>query len=125
MDQGSKKSFHEILKDKADKFAYQVYKATKNFPHDEIYGITSQLRRAALSVALNIVEGYARIGSKEYAHFLQISFASLKESEYLLFFSNREGYLKNAEYENLINLSDELGKMLWGTISKIRSTRNN
>ena len=86
------RGFHDILKDKADQFAYQVYRATKGFPHEEIYGITSQVRRAALSVALNIVEGYERISSKEYAHFLQISFASLKESEFILFFSNREGY---------------------------------
>jgi len=113
------KGFHDILKEKADKFAYQVYKATKDFPHEEIYGITSQVRRAALSVVLNIIEGYARIGSKEYAHFLKISFASLKETEYLLFFSNREGYFKGDEYKTLINLSNELGAMLWTTISRI------
>jgi four helix bundle protein len=82
MEQGARiKGFHDILKDKADQFAYQVYRATKDFPHEEIYGVTSQIRRAALSVVLNIIEGYARIGSKEYAHFLQISFASLKADQ--------------------------------------------
>jgi len=111
--------FHEILKDKADQFAFKVYQATKGFPKEEIYGLTSQLRRSALSVPLNIIEGYARIGRKEYSHFLQISFASLKEAKYLLFFSKRENYLKVYEYETLINLSEELGAMPWSTIFKI------
>jgi len=67
MEHGTKDTnkFHDILKNKADIFAFEVYKITKKFPREEIYGITSQLRRAALSVILNYIEGYARIGDKQ------------------------------------------------------------
>ncbi len=111
--------FHDILKRKADRYAYQVYAVTQNFPRDEIYGITSQLRRSALSVVLNYIEGYARIGEVQYRNFLRMSFGSLKESQYLVEFSLREKYLSENEYEELINLASELGAMLWSIIDSI------
>ncbi len=92
MDEGYKQKT-DILKQKMDELAHCIYQETKNFPRDEIYGITSQLRRAGLSIILNYIEGYARTGSREYKNFLQISYGSLKETNYLLFFSMREGYL--------------------------------
>ena len=60
----------DILKEKMDEFARSVYVFSRAFPKDEIYGITSQLRRAALSVILNYIEGFARTGSKELKNFL-------------------------------------------------------
>lgn len=57
---------------KADALAFEIYKTTRKFPKDELYGITSQIRRAALSVPTNIVEGYARSGDKELARFITI-----------------------------------------------------
>lgn len=120
MEQKSANKFHDILKIKADNFAHEVYKVTKKFPKDEIYGITSQLRRAALSVVLNYIEGYARVGDKSYKNFLQMSYGSLKESKYLLYFSQRENYLDKKEYEIIIKLADEIGAMLWTTISGIK-----
>jgi len=111
--------FHEILKQKADSYAYLVYVATKNFPRDEIYGMTSQLRRAALSVVLNYIEGYARMGDVQYRNFLRTSYGSLKESQYLLEFAYREKYLSEEDYKKLINLGEELGAMLWSTIDGI------
>ena len=81
--------------------AFQVYKATKNFPKEEIYGITSQIRRSALSIPTNMVEGYSRKGDKELAHFINISLGSLAETKYLVYFSNRLGYLKDEDYQNL------------------------
>ncbi|HRY27849.1 MAG TPA: four helix bundle protein [Candidatus Moranbacteria bacterium] len=111
-----KNNFHGILKQKADNYAYLVYKATKKFPKEEVFGITSQLKRASLSVVLNYIEGYARIGEVQYRNFLRMSYGSLKESQYLLEFSFREKYLKIDDYNNLINLSEELGAMLWSTI---------
>ena len=85
----------------ADELAFQVYKATKNFPKEEIYGITSQIRRSALSVPTNIVEGYSRRGDKELSHFINISLGSLAEAKYLLYFSNRLGYVKGQDYKRL------------------------
>lgn len=113
--------FHSTLKEKADSFAYGVYRVSKSFPKEELYGLTSQLRRAALSVILNYIEGYARVGSKEYKHFLQIAYGSLKESKYLLFFAYREKYLVKKEYETLIGLAEDIGGMLWGTIQKLKA----
>jgi len=70
-----------------DEYAHLAYSVTKNFPRQELFGITSQLRRAALSVVLNYIEGYARSRNKVNKNFLEISYGSLKESEYLLHFS--------------------------------------
>lgn len=111
--------FHDKLKKKADEYAYLVYHETKTFPREEIYGLTSQLRRAALSVVLNYTEGYARQGEVQYRNFLRISYGSLKESQYLLYFSFREKYLNEDEYKKIINLGEELGAMLWSTIGGI------
>lgn len=113
--------FHDILKKKADNYAYLVYVATKLFPREEIYGITSQLRRSALSVVLNYIEGYARIGEIQYRNFLRMSYGSLKESQYLIEFSYRENYLSKEDYNRLINLSEELGAMLWSIINGINN----
>jgi four helix bundle protein len=96
---------------RADALALAVYGATKRFPKDEVYGITSQLRRAALSVPTNIVEGYARKGDKELARFIGIAIGSLAETEYLLSFALRLGYLK--DYCSLEAIRSEVGKLLW------------
>jgi four helix bundle protein len=102
-----------IVWQKADVLALNIYQATKKFPKDELYGITSQLRRAALSVPTNIVEGYARKGDKELARFVNIAIGSLTETEYLLTFAQRLGYLAEQEYEQLDTLRSEVGKLLW------------
>ncbi|MDD5396709.1 MAG: four helix bundle protein [Candidatus Moranbacteria bacterium] len=112
--------FHDELKRKMDDYAFGTYAVTKKFPKDEMYGITSQLRRSALSVILNYIEGFARTGDKQLKNFLNISYGSLKESKYLLYFSRREEYVELAEYEKLINLSEEIGAMLWTTIQGLK-----
>jgi len=66
----------------ADEIALLIYKVTKDFPKEEIYGLTSQMRRAAVSVPSNIVEGCARESQTEYLRFLEIAFASLRELHY-------------------------------------------
>ncbi|MEK7072781.1 MAG: four helix bundle protein [Patescibacteria group bacterium] len=111
--------FHDDLKIKIDQYIYLIYRFSRNFPKEEIYGITSQLRRSSMSVMLNYIEGYARGRDKVYKNFLEISYGSLKESKYLLFFSFRENYLKKEDYDKLIKLSDDIGKMLWGIIKKL------
>ena len=76
-----------IVWQKADELAYQIYLTTKTFPKEEIYGITSQLRKAALSVPTNIVEGYGKQSKNELRQFLNTALGSLAEVEYLLSFS--------------------------------------
>jgi len=115
--------FHDRLKLKMHKYVKYVYKVTKNFPKDELYGVTSQLRRASLSVILNYIEGYARRKNKKckvYKNFLEISYGSLRETKYLIYFSYTEEYLNGSDYQYLIKLADDIGKMLWGTIDKIK-----
>ncbi len=100
-----------IIFGKADKLAFQIYQLTESFPKKELFGLTSQLRRAALSISTNIVEGHARKSRKEFRHFINISLGSLAETEYLFNFSRRLGYHKDSyETENLLN---ETGKVLW------------
>jgi len=102
-----------------DEFVHTVYKITKKFPKEELYGIVSQLRRASLSVILNYIEGYARGKDKIHKNFLEISYGSLKESKYLLYFSFCEKFITKNEYDKIIRLADEIGAMLWGIIKKL------
>lgn len=111
--------FHEKLKIKMDKFVHLVYRITKAFPREELYGVTSQLRRAALSIILNYIEGYARGKNKIYKNFLEISYGSLKETKYLLYFSLKENYINKEDYKKTMELAEDIGKMLWSTIQKI------
>lgn len=102
-----------IVWEKADELAFQVYLATKSFPKDEAYGVTSQLRRAALSVPTNIVEGAGRQGRKEMKHFANIALGSLAETEYLLEFCHRLGYVSDQEHASLESLRSAVGALLW------------
>ena len=114
--------FHVELKSSIHQYIKYIYKITKNFPKDELYGVTSQLRRAVLSIMLNYIEGFARrkgVDSKVYKNFLEIAYGSLKESEYLTYFSYTESYIIENDYKNLSQLANKIGGMLWGTISKI------
>lgn len=115
-----KDNFHEKLKKKMDEYVHFVYKITKDFPKEEIFGVTSQIRRAALSVILNYIEGFARVGKKSYLNFLKNSYASLKESKYLLHFSLKEGYLNEKDYKKGIKMAEEIGAMLWRTIEELK-----
>ena len=96
-------NYHDTLKLKMHCFVKDVYRVTKNFPRDELYGVTSQLRRAAISVILNYIEGFARKKSEEckvYRNFLETSYGSLKEANYLIYFSYSENYLDKNEHES-------------------------
>jgi four helix bundle protein len=112
-------SFHGELRKVIDEYVHKIYDLAKLFPKDEMFGLTSQLKRAALSVPLNYVEGYARQRKATHKHFLEIAYGSLKESMYLIEFSFKRGYLPEKEYNTLMELSDRIGKMLWGVFSKI------
>ena len=112
-------TYHEKLKNKMDDFAHSAYRVTKSFPKEELFSVTSQLRRASISVILNYIEGYARVKDKVHKNFLEISYGSLKECKYLLYFSYTEKYLNEKDYQELLKLSEEIGAMLWGIIKKI------
>ena len=102
-----------IVWNKADELAFEVYTTTRNFPKEELYGITSQLRRAVLSIPTNIAEGYGRQGKKELRQFVNVALGSLAEARYLLDFSSRLKYLSTEHYRRLESLAQEVGKLLW------------
>ena len=99
-------------------FAKQVYIATAVFPKREIYGLSAQLRRAAVSVPSNISEGAARAGKKEYIHFLNVSRASLAEVETQLIIASDLGILENSD--SLLHDLKDIEKMINALISSLR-----
>src|SRR5438128_8452960 len=94
--------------------AVYCYEITKPFPIEERYGLTSQIRRAAVSVPANIAEGQARFHTKEFLNHLSIARGSLAESETLLLLSQRVGFLSQEPVDTLLTVSDEIGRMLAG-----------
>lgn len=103
----------------SDNLVIEVYRTTKHFPKEELYGLTSQLRRASLSVPTNIAEGASRQHKKDYLNFLYIARGSLAETEYLLNLSYRLGYLDKKELEKLNILREETSRTLFGLISSV------
>ena len=101
-----------VVFQKADELAFQIYKATETFPNYEKFGLTSQIRRAALSIPTNSVEGYERKSKKELLQFLNIALGSHAETEYLFNFPKRLGYCKS-DYLSVEDLISEVGRLLW------------
>lgn len=101
----------------ADRLVLEVYQATKGFPREEIYGLTSQMRRSAVSVPANIVEGSLRKYLKEYAQFLHIAMGSLGELEYYIHLAKELGYLSEDHHKTADALREETGKTLYGLIA--------
>lgn len=119
---GSEKGYRKlIVVDEAGELVDLVYKFTKDFPKNEEYGLTSQLRRAALSVPLNIVEGQASLSKKEFASFLNIANRSLVEAEYLLETAFRLGYLTAERFKELDLKRRKIGIHLHNLIISVRS----
>lgn len=102
----------------ADKLIKKIYKKTLNFPQKYQFSIGEQLRRASLSVILNIVEGGARKSNKEKKQFINISFGSLKETKYLLYFSKELLLIDEDEFDEFILKINELAKILYGLLYK-------
>jgi four helix bundle protein len=106
---------------KAIDLVVACYNLTKSFPKDEIYGLTSQLRRAAVSVPANIAEGYGRGSRKEYLQFLTVAQGSLKEVETHIIIAQRLGYVVQLRADSVLTLTEEVGKMLGGLIRTLRA----
>src|SRR5438552_18307349 len=94
--------------------ALEVYRATRSFPKEELYGLTSQARRAAFSAAANIAEGSAKRGSAEFRRFLDIAIGSLCELSYAILFVTELGLLSQEEGQRLAELRSRAGKLTWG-----------
>lgn len=108
-----------IVWQKADELAKKIYVATQCFPKSELFGITSQIRRAALSVPTNIVEGYSRRTKNELRRFLNIALGSLAETEYLVDFSYSLELWAGPTYQEISSLRLEVGSLLWKFIQSI------
>lgn len=104
----------------ADEVAILVYRVTAGFPKEELFGLTSQLRRASVSVPSNIVEGCARDSEAEYLRFLNIAFGSLRELHYQLNLSKRLGFLPDEDSALLEPRVVETEKVLNGLIRALR-----
>jgi len=101
----------------------EVYKLTSHFPKDELYGLTSQLRRAAVSVVSNIAEGAARQTKKEFIQFLHISLGSAAEVEAQLELSKRFGYVSDEDVRSALELRERISKMSYGLIRNLRGRK--
>jgi four helix bundle protein len=110
-----------IVLKKSHSFVLKIYEITKNFPKEEMYGLTSQIRRAAVSIPSNIVEGKSRNSKKDYLRFLLISRGSLEEVKYQLLLSKDLNYIKEKEYIKLYDLTNEVGKLINGLINSIKN----
>lgn len=117
-------NYFKSLESKMDMYVHGVYKSSRTFPKNDIYGVTSQLRRSALSIILNYIEGFARYKKAVKKNFWEISYGSLKESKYLLDFSLKEGYLLEKDHKELASIADEIGAMLWRAIQSIQNKQN-
>ena len=101
-------------------FVTNIYIDTNKFPKEEFYGLTQQLRRAAISIPSNIAEGFGRRSTKEYIRFLQIAIGSLFEVQTQLQIAQNLEYFKNNEFENLFESSREIERMLSSLITKLK-----
>jgi four helix bundle protein len=115
-------TFKELLVwQKAHEFVLAVYKYTNSFPKTELYALTSQFKRAAISIAANIAEGYKKKGKADKARLMNIAQGSIEECQYYLILANDLGY---GESSHLVNILDEISKMLQSYISKILSSNS-
>lgn len=108
--------------DEAHKLTLEIYKLTKEFPKEELFGLTSQMRRASVSIASNIAEGCGRGSNKEYAQFIQIALGSAYEIDYQILLAKDLGYLTNDVYKSLNERVDKTKRQLAALLKKVRES---
>ena len=108
---------------KAHKLTLEIYKATSRFPREELYGLTSQLRRASASIPANIAEGFGRGGNAELARFLQIGMGSAYEAEYHALLAKDLGFISPEVHTGLEHQIVEVKRMLAALLLKVRAER--
>jgi len=120
------KSYKELIVwQKGMDLVETVYKATAKFPKEELYGLSSQLRRAVVSVASNIAEGQGRKSTKEFIHHLSIAYGSLVETETQIEIARRLNYIEESEYVTIMESAGEIARMLNGLNSALNERLNN
>lgn len=118
-----KNTFEDLIMwQKAHQFVLMVYSVTKSFPKEETYGLTSQFRRAATSIAANIAEGYKKKGTKDKVRFFNISHGSLEECRYYIILAKDLGYIN--EIEKLNYLINETGKLINAYSKSVLNSNN-
>jgi four helix bundle protein len=110
---------------KSYSLALEIYKITKTFPGEEKFGLISQIRRASVSIPLNIAEGYARQYLKQYIQFLYVAYGSGAELETQLMLAKDLGFLKQTEFDDLINKFYEIERMLMALIKSLEKSKVN
>lgn len=116
------KSFKELIVwQKAHQLVLDTYELTKSFPKEELFGLTSQMRRAAVSFPANIAEGYRKRGKADKARFMNISEGSLDELTYYFILSKDLNYISQNQYEELNIKCNEVSKLLFAYAAAIRS----
>lgn len=104
--------------------AENCYSVTRNFPKEELYGLTSQIRRASVSIPANIAEGHGRKTRKEYIQFLYISQGSLRELETHLILSKRVKFVVSNEINSLLSQCESVGRLLSALIRALENKQN-
>ncbi|MBZ4675875.1 MAG: four helix bundle protein [Anaerophaga sp.] len=118
------KSYRDLIVwQKAIDLVCVVYKLSSSFPKEEMFALTSQLKRAAISVPSNIAEGYGRNSKNDYIRFLQIASGSLYEFQTQIDIANRLNFLNDDAFDEAKSLSNEIEKMLASLISKLRNAK--
>ena len=102
-----------------------IYKVTKSFPKEELYGLTSQLRRSAVSIPSNIAEGFGRFHKNEYKQFLHIAIGSCAEVSTQIIIASKLGFLEKGKANILLNELEEISKMTMGIIKKLKLLPDN
>lgn len=105
--------------EKSHALTLAVYKKTDNFPKSEMIGLTSQIRRAVISIPMNIAEGCGRKSQKEFLYFLNVAFGSASELQYLIFLSSELNYLDKTLVKQILSEITEIKKMLFSFINKV------
>ena len=113
---------NNLLLNKSDSLVKNIYKSTIEFPYKYQSSIGDQLRRSSLSIVLNIVEGGAQFRLKERARYLRISYASLKETKYLIYFANNFTLIEKDIYLKIKDDINQLARILYGLIRKNRQS---
>jgi four helix bundle protein len=108
-----------IVWQKAMDLVETIYRTTGTFPREEIYGLTSQIRRAAISIPSNIAEGNGRNTTRDYLHFLSIAYGSIKEVETQVLIAERLRYIDSARSSQLIERTAEVARLISGLVNSL------